>query len=347
MDTDRAKTRYILTIDGGGIRGLVPALILAELERRIGRPLHECFDLIAGTSTGGIIAAGLTAPSQADPARAACTASDLVDLYRNDGKRIFPHVLGLSRRVPGFPYSPKPLEEILAKRIGTKARTQDALTNIVIPAYDMLAREAVFMAGGPDYDAAAGSPQRSFPLHVAARATSAAPTFFPPAAIPATVVVPPAKPEPELLLIDGGVFANDPTIAAIIEARKLGWHLGDLEILSLSTGSSERPYGSAGHWSIFGWVNPFRRVPIFSILMQAGSSTISYQAERLVGAAQYDRAEFSLAPNGGGLDDASPAHLAELTKLAQDWMQQHESVLARWAAKLSPKRSDPQLPLAA
>lgn len=338
VGNDRATPRYILTIDGGGIRGLIPALILANLEERVGRPLHRCFDLIAGTSTGGIIAAGLTAPSQRDPKTAACTARDLADMYRNDGKRIFPHVLGLSQRLPGFPYSARPLEEILAKRIGTTATTRDALTNIVIPAYDLLGREAVFMAGGPAYNAAIGDPQRDFPLYIAARATSAAPTFFPPAAIAATAAVGATKAQPALLLVDGGVFANDPTIAAITEAPKLGWNIGDLEILSLSTGSSNRPFKSAGHWSIFGWVNPFRRVPIVSILMQAGSSTISYQAERLVGAAHYDRADITLSPNGGGLDDAGPEHLAELTTLADDWIVGHPEVLDRWAAKLSAKR---------
>ena len=66
MAKDRTTSRFMLTIDGGGIRGLIPALILAELERRIDRPLHACFDMIAGTSTGGIIAAGLAAPSRAD-----------------------------------------------------------------------------------------------------------------------------------------------------------------------------------------------------------------------------------------------------------------------------------------
>ncbi len=347
MGDDRATPRYMLTIDGGGIRGLIPALILANLEQRVGRPLHKCFDLIAGTSTGGIIAAGLTAPSQHDPKTAACTARDLADLYRNDGKRIFPHVLGLSQRLPGFPYSARPLEKILAERIGTTATTRDALTNIVIPAYDLLGRAAVFMAGGPGYNAATKDPQRTFPLHVAARATSAAPTFFPPAAIPAMAAVGSTRAQPNLLLVDGGVFANDPTIAAITEAPKLGWDIGNLEILSLSTGSSNLPYESAGHWSIFGWVNPFRRVPIVSILMQAGSSTISYQAKRLVGTAHYDRADVPLSPNGGGLDDAGPEHLDELTELAADWIVDHESVLDRWTEKLRAKRSDPKLPLAA
>lgn len=347
MAKDRTTPRFMLTIDGGGIRGLIPALILAELERRIDRPLYACFDMIAGTSTGGIIAAGLAAPSRADPARAACTAADLVEVYRTEGKRIFPHILGVSQRLPGFPYSARPLEKILATRIGTTATTCDALTNIVMPAYDMIGRKAVFMAGGPDYPADAAKPERVFPLHVAARATAAAPTFFPPAAIPATAAVAPGSGAPALLLIDGGVFANDPTIAAIIEARKLGWHLDDLEILSLSTGASDRPYKSAGHWSIFGWVNPLRRVPIFSVLMQAGSSTISYQARNLASDGHYDRAEFPLSPNGGGLDDASPEHIAELTALAQRWMGTNEDVLARWAAKLGAKRSDPPLPLVA
>ena len=341
MDIDRARPRYILAIDGGGTRGLIPALILAELERRIGRPLHECFDLIAGTSTGGIIAAGLTAPSEADPKRAACTASDLVDLYRNESKRIFPHVFGIPLRVPGWPYSARPLERILAARIGTRVTTRDALTNIVIPAYDLLARKAVFMAGGPDYNRKLGIPERVFPLHIAARATSAAPTFFKPAGIDD-----PTKLEPDLLMVDGGVFANDPTIAAIIEGRKLGWHLGDIEILSLGTGRSDRPYPSARNWSFLGWVNPFRGVPIFSILMQAGSSTISYQARRLDIAA-YDRADFALPSGDGGLDNSSAAYLAALTTLAEDWIVANDALLTRWADKLRTKQSGPPLPLAA
>ena len=320
--------RYILTIDGGGIRGIIPALILDALQRRIGEtPLYRCFDLIAGTSTGGIIAAGLVAPMSTRPGGVACTPANLVDLYRTDGPRIFPHVLGLPRRVPGFPYRAKPLEAVLDGRIGTVAGTADALTNVVLPAYDLIGRRAVFMAGGPDYRTKAPR-EPSFPLHAAARATAAAPTYFPPA------VVPDPAGGNDFLLCDGGLFANDPTVAAIVEAQKLGWALADLEILSIGTGQSATSFGNAGHWSALGWINPFRRVPILSILMQAGSSTISYEARRLVPAGQYDRADFRLIRGGGQMDDARTAHLDQLTAEARQWIAGNAGVLDDWAAKL-------------
>src|SRR3954449_12357803 len=77
----------VLCIDGGGIRGLIPALVLAEIERRTGRPTFELFDLIAGTSTGGILACGLTCPGE--DGRPRHSAEELADLYRTEGPRIF------------------------------------------------------------------------------------------------------------------------------------------------------------------------------------------------------------------------------------------------------------------
>jgi hypothetical protein len=80
----------ILSIDGGGVRGLVPALMLAEIERRTGRPIFQQFDLVVGASTGAILALGLTRPSNTDARRAAYSAQDLVQLYRDQAAHFFP-----------------------------------------------------------------------------------------------------------------------------------------------------------------------------------------------------------------------------------------------------------------
>ena len=88
---DYGDCTRILSLDGGGVRGLVPALILAEIEERTGRPIYQQFDLIVGTSTGSILALGLTRPSDADARRPAFAAKDLVQLYRAHAARIFPY----------------------------------------------------------------------------------------------------------------------------------------------------------------------------------------------------------------------------------------------------------------
>lgn len=73
----------VLSIDGGGIRGIIPAMVLAEIEDRTGRPVAETFDLIAGTSTGGILALGLTLPG--DNGRPRYAAEELIGLYEEEG----------------------------------------------------------------------------------------------------------------------------------------------------------------------------------------------------------------------------------------------------------------------
>lgn len=79
----------ILSIDGGGIRGIIPAMILARIERRTGRRITEMFDLIAGTSTGAILALGLTVPQNRKGTRPKYGANQLVSFYEEDGRKVF------------------------------------------------------------------------------------------------------------------------------------------------------------------------------------------------------------------------------------------------------------------
>jgi patatin-like phospholipase/acyl hydrolase len=327
--------KRILTIDGGGIRGLVPALVLLELEDRIAKaggkrkPLHSCFDLIAGTSTGGIIAAGLTAPTAGNAGVAACSAVDLVKLYEDDGSKIFPQSLfSKIGRTLLSKYDAAPLEGFLKDRLGV-ATTRNALTNIVIPAYDIVGRRAVFMAGGPLYK----SGELDILFWEAARATSAAPTFFEPARVQIQGT------SQYLSLIDGGVFANDPSMAALVEGIKFGWGLNDIEMLSIGTGSQNRPYSyfEVRNWSRLDWIDPRKGAPILSILMQGASSTTGYEVARMLNlpgqAVRYTRIDGDLSANDE-MDDASEKNIESLQSLARAWIQKNDSELDRWAQML-------------
>lgn len=331
-----AGPKRILCIDGGGIRGLVPAIILRELEKRIAmaagkpKPLHQCFDLIAGTSTGGIIAAGLTAPHPEDASRAACSPADLVALYNDDGGAIFPHsIFQKIRSILRSKYEAAPLEGFLEAKLGD-ARTDQALTNVVMPAYDITGRRAVFLAGGPAYREKSPN-EPVYLMRECARATSAAPTYFEPARIGIVG-------GGSLSLVDGGVFANDPSMAALVEGIKFGWDIDDIEMLSIGTGSQNRPYSyfKVRNWSRFDWINPADGAPILSILMQGASSTTSYQLNRMLNAngTRYTRIGGILTGNDE-MDDASPANLDALQALAEGWLSQYDDALQGWATRLA------------
>ena len=78
--------KLILSISGGGIRGIIPAIILSHIEKHVGKPISKCFDLIAGTSTGGIIATLLSVPENNKPKY---SASQVVELYKQFGTQVF------------------------------------------------------------------------------------------------------------------------------------------------------------------------------------------------------------------------------------------------------------------
>lgn len=137
-----ADTRTILSIDGGGIRGVIPAMVLREIEDQTGRRIAELFDVIAGTSTGGLIALGLACPDDGPAPR--FRAQELVELYEREGKTIFPHHLfGRLRQLGDEKYSADGLEKVLEDTFGD-TRLKDALTGVIVPAYDIELREPVF-----------------------------------------------------------------------------------------------------------------------------------------------------------------------------------------------------------
>src|SRR6056297_531383 len=152
------RTVRILSIDGGGIRGYIPALVLAEVERRLNRlgkqkPLGTMFDFIAGTSTGSIITLGLSAPKELannvySKSEAAFTADQLVGMYENHGLEIFPrrifHQLQDVRHAFTEKYNDGPFHKLLDRHFGRRG-IGDSLTNLLVTSYDIERQKPLIM----------------------------------------------------------------------------------------------------------------------------------------------------------------------------------------------------------
>lgn len=144
-----ARPFKILSLDGGGIRGIIPARILTTIEDKTKRPIADMFDLIAGTSTGGILATGFAGSVGGNkPIR---TAAELLNMYVDRGSEIFKRSLwkGITSvgGLRGERYSAGPLETVLADTLG-EAELKDVITDVLIPSYDIEGR-GDYRGGGP------------------------------------------------------------------------------------------------------------------------------------------------------------------------------------------------------
>ena len=292
----------ILSIDGGGIRGIIPAMVLAEIENRTNRTIASLFDLVAGTSTGGILALGLTIPKH--PARR------LVDLYEREGHRIFSRPV-LRQLLPidhiaWRKYSSAGLEQVLLEYFGD-SRLRDAATDVLVTSYEIERRFPFFFKSSnararSDYDFAACD---------VARATAAAPTYFAPMKLLT------GTPEHHYTLIDGGVFANNPAACALVEARTTHPNAGGYLVVSLGTGSMTRPVPAdkAKRWGIAQWAKP-----ILDIVFDGVSGTVDYQMKQLLPDSYY-RFQTTLDGHNHHLDNTGADNIASLKNLAADLIE--------------------------
>ncbi|HEY6005659.1 MAG TPA: CBASS cGAMP-activated phospholipase [Anaeromyxobacter sp.] len=292
----------ILALDGGGIRGLIPARVLEAIEDRTGMPACRLFDLVAGTSTGGILALALTAP-KADRSGPRYSASDLVTLYRTRGPEIFRrslwHSLASLRGFAGPKYSARPIETVLREYFGS-ARLGDALTPVLVTSYDTAAAKPYLFKSYREQSAegsGSGLPDDHL-LWRAARATSAAPTFFPPFALEGRS------------LVDGGLFANDPAMCALADAYKMfGGSRSRYLLVSIGTGNDEirLGYGQVRGRGLLRWA-----IPILKMVFDGVSDAVDYQAREM--ADRYWR--FQADGVRQELDDASPDAVRQLLAAA-------------------------------
>lgn len=337
-------TARILSLDGGGIRGVIPAVVMDRIEQRTGQPVAELFHMIAGTSTGGILALGLTRPDGTGKSPA-MTAADAVALYRDRGREIFSRSLwkGFSSLggLADEKYGKKDIEKVLEDSFGD-AWLSEALADVLVTAYDLEARKPHFFkswkARGEDLAEGESAADRDVMIREAARATSAAPTYFEPAPTPNR------SQNRERCLVDGGVYANNPAQCALASARKIYPKASRYLVVSLGTGLLERPIpcGDAKDWGLLGWARP-----VLNIIFDGVSDTVDYQLAEALGRTYYRfETDLKAFPDGSrgpndDLDDASPDNIDKLTRRAHQMLADQSQKLGKVIRQLK-KPKDPR-----
>ena len=329
------KKFRILSIDGGGIRGILPGQILVALEEILGQRDHrrtariaDYFDMIVGTSTGGILVCCYLAP-KAKGRRPKFSAQEAVNLYLDRGDDGF----GLStwqriRSAGGYAdekYDAKGLEGALKDYFGS-LKISDLLRPCLLTAYDIERRKAHFFR----QHRARRLRSADFLVRDAARSTSAAPTYFEASRIQ-------SQANESFALIDGGLFANNPALCGYAEARTLPKHprAKEMVILSLGTSATQEsyPYDSAKNWGKVQWI-----LPVLDIMMSGVAETVDYQLRQIYDAVQRPKQYLRIEPDLGDatphMDDASPENLNNLRLAGQAAANQYHDELERFAAFL-------------
>jgi len=323
-----ASSIRVLSIDGGGIRGIIPATVLAEIEKRTGARIAELFDLVAGTSTGGILALGVAKPTAGEASRPQYAATELAALYEQEGTRIFArspwHHLGAFGNLLDEKYDARGVESVLGDYFG-EVKLSEAVTETLITSYEIETREPWFFARHK----ARTDPNSDFPMRFVARATSAAPTYFEPEELTTT--------SPQGGLVDGGVFANNPAMCAYVEAKKLHPDADEVLVVSLGTGQHTRPihYREAKDWGLAMWAKP-----ILDVVFDGVSDTVDPQLKILCQVNEgedprYYRFQTELNLGSDDMDNVTSTNLAALKRKALELIESEDASLDRLCRELT------------
>lgn len=289
LGTDYYK---ILSIDGGGIRGLYPATFLANLQDKLESvQIYQYFDLIVGTSTGGIIAIALSLGIH---------PKKIVTLYKDEGKNVFKQEI-FRKGIRRPKYSNIHLVSLLKEIYGEETHLKDAKTALCLPSVNInTASPKVFKTPRlPEIFADA-----VLPCWKVAAATAAAPVFFPAVSV-----------YEDDAHVDGGLWANNPAMVGVTEAIRIGYSLKQIKLLSIGTGKVNlfKTTKESTNAGILSWKDD-----IFN-LMGLTQSESTHNMIGFWGLAEYCRINSSISPEFS-IDNIE--HLGELEEIARQKSQE-------------------------
>ncbi|KAA3457471.1 patatin-like protein 3 isoform X2 [Gossypium australe] len=289
----KRKMATVLSIDGGGIRGIIPSVLLASLESKLqeldgpNARIADYFDIVAGTSTGGLIATMLTAPNKDNGRQPLYKAKDIAKFYLENSPKIFPQ--DSINKSAGPKYDGVYLRSLINQLLGDITLKQ-TLTNLVLPTFDIKLLQPVIFSTND----AKVNDWKNAKLADACIGTSAAPTLLP--AHRFKTKGSDGKTH-SFDLIDGGVAANNPTLIAIhvwMESFKQNAKFNDIEpmdnkrmlVLSLGTGIAcmDPPLydaDKANNWGMLDWTFHNGNTPLLDGCGQASSDMVDFHVSAL------------------------------------------------------------------
>ena len=281
------KKKYILSIDGGGVRTIASIIFLQKLEANLQIPLSEKFDFFIGTSAGAISSLGLSINKM--------SASDLMNIWSKENlvktmtNSSWETSLGIMQINPKYTNAGK--REVLKKFFLDK-KLGDAHKPVAVTSYDIEKRLPVLLTSYGDPDVSVVD---------SGDATSAAPVYYPTAQVG------------DRFLIDGGIVANHPVLHGYVEAKKL-YPENDLVVLSVGTGLNKRPLKGqdSKKWGLIGWMMH----DLFGLMVE--SSMDHELAEELIGK-NYLRINSPLGRVNRRLDDNSDSNIERIISMGEGW----------------------------
>ncbi|CAL5366618.1 unnamed protein product [Camellia sinensis] len=335
------ELRTVLSIDGGGIRGIIPSIILNFLEAQLQKldgedaRIADYFDVIAGTSTGGLVTAMLTAPNEKN--RPLFAAKDIKAFYLDHCPKIFPqkrrpfaNATKVIRALSGPMYDGKYLHCLVKEMLGN-TRLNQTLTNVVVPTFDIKRLQPTIFS---TYEVKK-NPSLNALLSDICIATSAAPTYLPPHGFETKDSSGKAR---QFNLVDGGVVANNPTLVAIGEVAKeinrersdffpiKSTNHGKFLVLSLGTGSAKKDekYNAkeAAKWGVLGWLTNSASTPLVDVFTEASGDIMDLHISTVFQALHFENnylriQDDTLSGQVSSVDIATKENLEDLVKVGE------------------------------
>ncbi|OAY79716.1 Patatin-like protein 1, partial [Ananas comosus] len=328
----------VLSIDGGGVRGIIPGTIFAFLESKLQEldgedaRIADYFDVIAGTSTGGLVTTMLTAPNENN--RPIFAAKEINDFYLENSPNIFPsssnQLLGFMKSIVGPKYNGKYLHSKVQQLLG-QTKLSETLTNVVIPTFDIKFLQPTIFSTFQ----AKKMPSKNALLSDICISTSAAPTYLPAHCFETKDSLGNTR---IFNLIDGGVAANNPTLLAINHVTKeiflknsdffpiKPMDYGKFLVISLGTGSAKQEAKfsapAAAKWGLFSWLQNKGTTPIVDIFTEASADMVDIHASVLFQALHSERnylriQDYSLMGEVASVDVSSKENLLRLVEIGK------------------------------